>query len=195
MENERIQSVDMVYATALVEMAQSAGKLDLVAEEMSQLGELLAQDADLRRLLESRILSIEERAAAIDRIFNGQVSDLVYRFLQVVNRKNRLNELSGIVRAFHKLFAEHKGIVEVDAYVADKLDSAKLEAIAAAVGRVLGKQVVPHQHVDETLIGGLKLRIGDRLLDGSVATQLKLVQQKIQAAGREKARGGAAITE
>lgn len=186
MNDQRINTVSLIYAAALVEMADEAGELDAVAEETAQLGELLAANADLANLLTNRILSTDERAGVIDRLFQGKVTDLLYRFLQVVNRKHRMAELPGIVNAFGKLFAERRGVLEIDAYVAQELDEEKLNRIAARIGEALGKQVVPHQHVDPALIGGLKLRIGDRLLDGSVAAQLKLLQQRMTAAGREK---------
>lgn len=193
MPTEMINNVEMVYGQAMLEMAEESDRLDAVAEELAQLGELCANDIDLMHLLGSQVLGIDERAAAVDRIFNGRTSDLVYRFLLVVNRKDRLESLPGIIRAFASLYAVKKGIVEVDIHVADRLDSAKLESIASGIGQAIGQEVVPHQHVDEDLIGGLKLRIGDQLIDGSVVTQLKLLQQKMVTSGREKA--AAAISE
>lgn len=187
MPNERINTVDLVYARALLEMSRDSDQLDAIADELAQLGELLEANADLRRLIDSRVLSTEERAGALDRLFKGRVSDLLYRFVQVLSRKGRLAELPGVIRAFHKLYAESKGVIEADVYVAHLMDAAKLDQIAAAIGAALGKQVVPHQHEDASLIGGLKLKIGDRLIDGSVATQLRLLQQRMIKAGRDKA--------
>ena len=193
MPTEMINNVEMVYGQAMLEMAEQSDRLDEIAEELAQIGELCANEPDVMRLLSSQVLGADERAAALDRIFNGRASDLAYRFLLVVNRKGRLGSLPGIIRAFASLYAEKKGIVEVDIHVADRLDSAKLESIAKGVGEAIGHEVVPHQHVDEHLIGGLKLRIGDQLIDGSVVTQLKLLQQKMVASGRDKA--AAAIVE
>lgn len=188
MPTEKINNVEMVYGQALLEMAIESDRLDAVAEELAQLGELCANDPELMRLLGSQVLGVDERGEALDRIFNGRVSDLVYRFLRVVNTKDRLGFLPGIIRAFASLYSVKKGIVEVDIYVADRLDSAKLESIAAGISKAVGREVVPHQHVENHLIGGLKLRIGDQLIDGSVVTQLKLLQYKMVASGRERAK-------
>ena len=106
----------------------------------------------------------------------------------VVNQKDRLGSLPGIVRAFANLVDERQGVVEVDAYVANRLDEGQASAIADRLGASMGRKVALKQHVDEELIGGLKLRIGDKLLDGSVATQLRLMRDKFVQAGREKAR-------
>lgn len=187
--NQQINTAEMAYATALVDLAEQAGALDATAEEMADLGELLAASADVSRVLSSHTLTVEERAGSIDRAFKGRVSDLLYRFLQVVNRKGRLAELPGIIRAFAKLYAEKRGIAEVDIHVPAPMGGDKLRQLADRIGSAIGKQVVPHEHVDAHLLGGLKLRIGDKLIDGSVATQLRLMRDKLVAAGREKARG------
>ncbi|MEX0745508.1 MAG: ATP synthase F1 subunit delta [Phycisphaeraceae bacterium] len=180
-------AIDRAYARALFEMGEQAGSLDALADEVDQLAELIRDAPGLRRLLGGR-LPTAERAAMIDRMFQGRVSDLLYRFLHVVNRKGRLNMLESIVQAFSDLMIEHRGLVEVDAFVAQRLDDASAEAVAASVGKSLGKEVVLHQYVDAELIGGLKLRFGDRVIDGSVATQLRLLRQKMIDAGREQAR-------
>lgn len=186
--NDMVNTAELLYGGALVEMASEGSQLDSIAEEVASLGELLAGDADLSRLLGSRIIPVEQRAASLQRIFKGNVSDLLYRFLQVVNKKNRMPELSGIIRAFGKLYAQAQGVIEVDAFVAKEMSKSKLNDIAKRIGTAIGKKVVPHQRVEESLIGGLKLRVGDQLIDGSVITQLKLMRQRMIEAGRERAR-------
>lgn len=188
-------SVSRAYASALVELAEADGQLSEVADELEQLSELIAREPALKSLLSTRALSVSERAGAIERLFKGQVSELVYRFLQVVNQKDRINKLAGIIDAFGDVVAERKGIVEVDIHVASKLDDAQAQRVAQGIGQSLGKEVALHQYVDEKLIGGLKIRIGDKLIDASVATQLKLMQRKLVAAGREKARQLVAASE
>lgn len=187
-DDNQINTVDRLYGGALVEMADEAGALDSMAEEVAGLGELLAQSPELEKLLASQVLSAKDRAASIERIFKGKVSDLLFRFLLVVNKKNRLADLPGILRAFGKGFAEKRGVIEVDIHTADALPADKLAGIAQGIGKALNRQVVPSAHVEPHLIGGLKLRIGDQLIDGSVATQLRLMTNRIVAAGRGKAR-------
>ena len=189
--NDMVNTAELLYGGALLEIARDEGKLDAIGGEMASLGELLDANADLSRLLGSRIIPVEERAASVERIFKGKVSDLLYRFLQVVNKKNRMPDLPGIIRAFGKLYAEAQGVIEVDAIVASEMTKTKLNDMAKRIGDAIGKKVVPQQRVDESLIGGLKLRVGDQLIDGSVATQLKLMRQKMIETGREKARAAA----
>ncbi|MEX0746336.1 MAG: ATP synthase F1 subunit delta [Phycisphaeraceae bacterium] len=181
-------AVDRAYAQALFEMGETQSALDALAEEVDDLGTLIADQPDLRRLLAGRTLAAAERAAMIERLFKGNVSELLYRFLQVVNRKGRLSSLPGITQAFSDLLAEKRGIVEVDAFVADRLDEAQAREVAATIGQHLNKEIVLHQYVDPSLIGGIKLRLGDKIIDGSVATQLRLLRQKMIDAGRARAR-------
>lgn len=183
-----VGSVERVYAAALLDMAGQAGQLDETTDEMEQLGQLLDAQRDLLRLLSSRVLSAQARGGSIEAIFQGRVSDLVYRFLQVVNEKGRLDILPGIVRAYAQLLDEHRGIVEADVFVAQRLSDQDAHLVSEAVGRMVGKNVVLHQYVEPGLIGGLKVRVGDQLLDGSVATGLRLMRSRLVETGRAKAR-------
>ena len=89
-------SAERVYAEALIEMAQEAGKLAEVAQEIDDLKGLVSTVPDAMRLFSSRVLSTDERAKSLERVFKGKVSDLLYRFIQVVNHKDRLGDLPGL---------------------------------------------------------------------------------------------------
>jgi F-type H+-transporting ATPase subunit delta len=180
--------VGAVYAKALFELADESGRLAEVNDEIEQFEEVLAMNPELMVLLASRTLSKQERALAIDRIFKGRISDALLHFLHVVNQKNRLGSLRAIIRQFGKLIDERHKVVEVDAYVASRLDEAMADRVSHGIGQAIGSNVLLHQYVEPQLLGGLKIRVGDRLFDGSVATQLKLIRQKLTQAGREKAR-------
>jgi F-type H+-transporting ATPase subunit delta len=181
-------SLATTYAQALLDLALEAGAVDEVAQQVEQLRELVERDAGLRALLSSRLVSVGRRAESLERIFKGRVHDVLHRFLQVVNRKQRLAALSGMLAAFAALAEEHRGVREVDAYVAAPLSADQVSAVSSAVGRAIDRQVILNQHVDESLIGGLKLRVGDRLIDGSVSAQLRLLRRKLVAVGRDDAR-------
>jgi F-type H+-transporting ATPase subunit delta len=188
-------SIDRVYATALLELAEVSGRLEEVSDEVSQLSELLRAEKALKRLLGSRALAMEERAALLERLLKGRVSDTLYGFVQVVNQKDRLSALASILQAFDELFAERRGIIEVDVTSAHALSESEAGALGKALGESMKKQVVLHRYVDEQLIGGLVIRVGDQLFDGSVATQLKLMKRKFVEIGREKARQLTAVAE
>jgi F-type H+-transporting ATPase subunit delta len=186
--NNAVESVDKVYAQALFEIAEQAGQTDAIGQELSELGQLIQTQPDLARLIDSRVLRAESLASAIKAIFEGKVSDTLYRFLQVLNRKGRIASLPGVIVAYQRLVEDKHGVVEVEAFVASALDENQANQVATGVGKAIGRNVSLKQHIDPSLIGGLKLRVGDRLIDGSAATQLKILRQRIVQEGREKAR-------
>jgi F-type H+-transporting ATPase subunit delta len=188
-------TVENVYALALIELAEAQNALTDIADEAADLRQLLADQPQLVGLLSSPAISVTQRAAGITRIFQGKCSDLLHQFLQTVNRKGRLAQLPAILAAVARLVQERRGLVEADAYVAQPLSDADLARVSARLGAALGgKHVVLRQHHDGGLIGGMRLRVGDQLIDASVATQLKRLQRNIVAAGREQYRTHPPIT-
>ena len=141
-------------------------------------------------LVTNPAISTDERSKIVSRVFEGKVSDLLYRFLQVVTSKNRLGSLDTILGGYLLLVSEHRGLVDVDAYVATAMDADTAARVAEQIGQSLGKQVTLRQHIDESLIGGLKIKVGDKLIDASVASQLRSMKQKmIHGAGAKGPRG------
>lgn len=187
---QRTDSVSRVYAQALLELAQADGSVDDVGQDAGELLALLGREPDLSKLLSSRALNSSQRNALIEKLFKGNVHDVLYRFLQVVNRKDRLGSLERIFGTYGLLVAEAKGELDVDVYVAQALTDEAGRGVAESIGQAVGKRVHLNQHIDSELIGGLKVRVGDRLIDGSVATQLKIMKRKLVEAGRERARQG-----
>ena len=186
----RTDQVDRVYAQALLELAQAQGQADAMAEETGELLQLLGREPELDKLLSSRALNSAQRSELVEKLFKDKVSDVLYRFLQVVNRKGRLEALDGIFVAYRQLAAAARGEIDVDVFVAEGLNEQDSGNVAESIGQAVSKKVHLHQHVDPELIGGLKVRVGDRLIDGSVATQLKIMKRKLVEAGREQARQG-----
>ncbi len=192
---QKTDSVSRVYAQALLELAQPEGQADALAEEAGGLLELLAGEPDLGVLLSSRALNSSQRSGVVEQLFKGKVSDVLYRFLQVVNRKDRLGALAGILSAYRVLVSEARGELDVDVFVAESLSDEAGRGVAESIGGAMGKQVHLRQHVDPELIGGLKVRVGDRLIDGSVATQLRIMKRKLVDVGRERARQGGQLED
>jgi F-type H+-transporting ATPase subunit delta len=180
--------VEETYAQALLELSEEAGQLNEVAAEVADLAALVEADADMLRLLGSRVLAVHERAQAIERIFRGRVSDLLYRFLMVANARGRLDLFPAIARAFVLLVEKKLGIVEVEAYVPTDMGTDQSRRLETELGQVLGRHVILHAHVDPTLLGGIKVRVGDQLIDGSVAAHLRLAREHLMETGRERAR-------
>lgn len=178
----KTDAVGRVYAQSLLELARESGQVEAVGEEVAGLLPMLEPGGDLDQLMTNPAIGAEERSQIVKRVFAGRVSDLLYRFLQVVGGKGRLDHLGQIASGYLLAVAEDRGEVEVDAFVATAMDDATAGKVADQIGTSLGKKVSLRQHVDESLIGGLKIRIGDRLIDASVANQLRNMKNKMIAA-------------
>lgn len=188
MSEPRIESVDRLYAQSLYELAETHDAVDQIADQAKTVRHLLREEPQLRHIFESRILSAEQLAGSIERLFSGRAHDAFYRFLLVVNHKRRLPRLGRILTAFAHLYDEKRGIIHVDVYVAQELSDEATGRVRDRIGQALGKQIEVHQHVDDGLIGGIKVKVGDKLIDGSVAKQLQIIESRLQEAGREKAK-------
>lgn len=188
MSESRIESVDRLYAQSLYELAEQDSAVDTVAQQAEQVRGLLRDEPGLSALFSSRIIKSEQLAGSLERLFSGKLHDSFYRFVLVVNRKKRLSRLSNILRAFAELLDEKRGILDVEAYVAHELPEDRAAGVSQRIGEALGKKVRLHQTIDQELIGGIKLKVGDRLIDGSVAKQLQIIERRLIKTGREKAK-------
>ncbi len=181
-----------VYARSLFELATDAGgtdKLVEVANELEQICELAREDKKINLFLSSPIVDVKARGKALSAIFTNRITDLMLRFLLVLNNKGRLNRLESIETAFDQLVQEAFGRIEVDVITPVAIDAELMATIKEKISTVLGKEPVLHPYVDESLLGGIKLRIGDQLIDGSVQTRLRKLREEL------KNNGGAAVRE
>lgn len=183
-----------LYAASLFELAQAEGGQSRIGEVLSELEEILElarTDFAFGEFLSSRILPVDNRAASLERIFKGRISDLTLRFLLVLNEKERLNHLPAITAAFDEQVQNAFGRVEVDVYTAAPISQEELNLIRARLQSVLGKEPVLHPYTDPSLIGGIRLQIGDQLIDASVATSLRKLRDQLETHGLAEIRARA----
>ncbi len=175
-----------VYAKSLYELAEDAGgreKIVEVGQEIEQLCELARSDKAFGEFLASPIINKGERSRSLRHIFDGNITDLTLRFLLVLNGRGRLGHLAAIEEAYDQLMHEAFGRVEVDLYTAAPLDGQELESIKERIRKALGKDPVLYAYTQPSMIGGVKLRIGDQLIDGSVSNRLRRLRQTLKTSG------------
>jgi F-type H+-transporting ATPase subunit delta len=167
------------YAQALLELANDKSAAVSIQQDLAGLAQILRENPTFRLYLADPGISAVERHEALDRIFRGKITPLVLNFLGVVNNHNRLRILEQIIDAYDELIDEQLGKIEVDVYVAKRLPPEQLEAVRSRVSAALKKDAIVHQYVDESIIGGLTLRIGDKLIDASARYQLQALKEKL----------------
>ncbi len=179
-------AVSQNYARALMDLALTKGGKTAVEElqgELEDLLELARADKLFSEFLATRSIAAKKRADALERMLRGRVSDLLLNFLLLLNSKDRLPELPTIAVSYDHLVQEQFGRVEVDVYTAEPVGPDALRTIGERLGAVLNKQVVAHPYTDSSMIGGVKFRIGDQLVDASVATRLRRMRDKLANEG------------
>lgn len=183
-----------IYASSLFELAQQAGgqqAIEQIGGELDDIIELARADAGLSEFFSSRILSADNRQKSLKAIFGGRVHDLTLRFLLVLNQKGRLSHLAPIAGAFDQMVQAAFGRVEVDLYTASPAEAREVEAVKNRLRAVLGKEPVVHTYTDPSMIGGIRLQIGDQLIDASVSSNLRKIRERLTVDGAAAVRAKA----
>lgn len=185
--------VATVYANALFELARSAGGdagASEMGEEVASLCGIVRADARLRRFVESPVIGAEKRGKALERMLKGRVSDRLLTFLLVLNRKGRLGALLAVGDAYDTALQQAFGKAEVDVYTVDGAapSAESQQAMRERIRAATGKDPVFHFYADPHMVGGVKFRIGDQLVDGSVATRLRRMRSALIEKGGARVR-------
>jgi F-type H+-transporting ATPase subunit delta len=172
----------VTYARSLLELAQERNLAAPIGQELDEIKQVLDANPTFREFLKDPGIGAEERTGVLDRVLRSRVDPLLSNFLGVLNLHGRLGLLDEIALAYGDLLDELLGKIEVDVTVAQRLTPDELEQVRQRVGSALKKDAVVHQYVDESIIGGLVLRVGDKLIDASVRSQLETMRRQFLAA-------------
>ena len=165
------------YATALFELAREQNAIDTVKVNLDRFDALVVEIADLARLLRSPVLSADEQGRALSGVLDKVgIDGLAANFLKLVATNRRLFAALDMAKAYRALVAKHKGEVTAQVTVAEKLNDARLGEIKAALKSVTGKDVQVDVQVDPTIIGGLIVKVGSRMVDSSLRTKLNAIK-------------------
>ncbi len=172
------------YATALFELADEAKALDGVAGDLTGLKRLLAESDDLRRLVRSPVLGRVDQGRAIDAVLEkAGASDLTRRFIGVVAANRRLFALSVMIDAYLAELASRRGEVNADVTAAVRLSDAQTAALVDQLKQAVGTKVSVNVSVDPSLLGGLVVKVGSRMIDSSLRTKLNNLQLAMKGTG------------
>lgn len=161
------------YATALFDLARDQKALETVDASVAVLAEALAVNQDLQQLIVNPVISRHNGTKAIRGVAEGLGLDpLVAKFLGVLAQNRRLAALPAILKGFRALLAHHRGETSAEVTSAQALDPGQLTALTAKLRMYLGREVTVSTRLDPTILGGLVVRIGSKLIDSSLKTKL-----------------------
>ena len=172
------------YASALFELAESERALDDVAANLVQSRQLIAESPELERLVRSPALSREDQAKGMAAVLEkGGAHALTLKFVGSVTMNRRLFVIDDIIKEFLAELARRRGEVAADVTSAVELGQAQINAVTAALREAVGQKVAVNLAVDPSLIGGLIVRVGSRMVDSSIRTKLQRLQFAMKGVG------------
>ena len=172
------------YATALFDLADERRALDAVAGDLRELRAMVQGSGDLVRLLRSPVLSRDEQGKAIAAVAErAGLSTLTRDFLGVVAKNRRLFAVPAMIEAYLKKLAERRGEITAEVTVAHKLTEARQAALLEQLRRTVGARVVVDIRVDPSLLGGMIVKIGSRMVDASLNSRLQRLRLAMRATG------------
>lgn len=172
------------YAAALFDLADERRVLDEVASDLRELRAMLAGSADFARLVRSPILTRGEQGKAIAALAErAGFSPLVRDFLAVVARNRRLFAVPAMIEAYLAKLAERRGEVTAEVTAARPLSETQLARLSEQLGRSVGRRVSVDARVDPGLIGGMIVKVGSRMVDGSLKSKLQRLQLAMKDIG------------
>ncbi len=177
--DDKAMAIARVYARAMLELAPEDARGSL-CDELFALVSIVRNQAEFADFLASPMVDQEARRTVIDRALKGKISDLLLDSLQVMNRKSRLPLLPAVAQAYRQEYDHARGVVAVRVLSAVQLDEAQRRALVSKLEKLTGKTPAIEAIVDPSIVGGIIVQIGDKLLDGSVARQLEVAGRRLQ---------------
>lgn len=174
------QQLAAVYAQALLNAAESAAQTGALVEELDSLvTDVLDVYPQLEATLNSGVVSHDKKEPILDRVFGTQASTLLLNFLKVLSQRGRFDLIRPVCSAVHELYSQMRGRVEVEVRTAIPVDRELIGTLSNQLRGMLGSEPQFERVTDPAMIGGIVLRIGDTVYDGSVSTQLKRMRGQL----------------
>lgn len=175
-----VTKLGRVYAKALLDLAREKNVVEPIREDMRLVSATLNESRELANVMASPIVKADKKEAILKEIFSGKVNEITERFFQVVVNHGREGALRVIAQGFENMYLQLKGIERVKVTTAYALSEEEVKAVAEKAAAYTGKEVELNQHVDESIIGGMVLRVGDKRYNGSLSHQLKTLRRQFQ---------------
>src|SRR5687768_17274398 len=173
------------YAQALFDSAMNGGIVEDVERDLKTVDEVFETVPRLERALRTPTISSARKKDLLNTAFGGRVNDLTLRFIRLLVDRRRETVLPEVSIEFHRLSNQFRNILPVQVTSAIALTEGEQEALSQAIARRTGKQILLEAGVDPALMGGVVLRMGDTVVDGSVRTRLEQLRTQLMSGRAE----------
>ncbi len=194
--NEQEIALARIYARSAFKLADEQGAAQSLEDELEELVKQLDREPALERFLSSPLVEVSERQRMLDRLLQGHMSEILLDTLQVMNRKGRSGLVRALAEAYRQELEERTGRVTVSVRTAVALTENLRQQLMEATSRFSGREASLVETVDQSLIGGMVLLVGDQKVDSSVAKELRQLETRfLDRASRESQNDEAYIVE
>lgn len=169
------------YARAIFEVAAEEGQLREFGAQLAEVNKVITSQPDLQAFISNPQVQTEAKKEVIDKLFKEDLTGFVYNFIMLLIDKRRETLLKEIVAAYQKMANQAQNIVEAKVTVASALTKAQEARLIQKLQETTGKTVVVDTTVDKGILGGVIVRIGDKLIDGSVMRQMQALKAQLMA--------------
>ena len=176
-----MEEIARVYAEALFEVADEKGKLDEFHDQLGEVAEAIAENRDLQVFLFSPYFSSNEKRDGIGRAISGAEPELV-NFLELLAEKHRMPAIFRIRRRFDEMWAKEKRRLDVKLTSAVELPEQVVKQVGKKIEEQTGQTIELSNDVDENILGGIVLRVGNMVLDASVRNKLERLRKEVAKA-------------
>jgi F-type H+-transporting ATPase subunit delta len=173
------------YASALFSLAREANATDQVAASLDSFDRMIADSPDLERLVRSPVFSAEDQVKALGVVLDrAGITGITANFIKLVASKRRLFSIREMIRTYHLLYDSYRGVARAEVTSASPLTDANIAALKQSLKGVTGgKDVEVTAKVDPSIIGGLVVKLGSRMVDGSLKTKLNSIRTRMKEVG------------
>lgn len=185
----RNSSLARRYAQALFLSSQEKNLLNEVEAELKMVVESIAGSKDLSRILDGELVAPDKKKALMVKLFDGKISTQTMNFLKLVIDKRREKHLQGILVEYIALADTARRMLEVEVTSAAELSPQQQETVCKGLSAFTGKEVRLKTEIDSSLLGGIQVKIGDRVYDGSARQQLQSLRERLESIYIEEDRG------
>ncbi|WP_140937556.1 ATP synthase F1 subunit delta [Sphingobacterium lumbrici] len=171
------------YAKSLIDLAQEQGSLEVIKVDMEQIVALIKSSSELQAVLGNPIIKTDKKNSILEALFKDKVRPEILGFFNIMVRKGRSELVYATAQEFIREYNEVKGIVKAEVTSATALSEANLQSLKAKIAQEINAEVILTNKVDEALIGGFVVKVGDRQLDVSIAGKLNKLERHFSSQG------------
>lgn len=169
------------YAGAIFDIAGELGKEDDFFKELTELGQIFKENPDFMRILKSPVFSKEEKKRLLSEIFSGKISEYLMNFLKVLVDKNRIGIFQGIIDAYKGILNKKRNIEEVTAVTAIPMSEQMKSDLTNKLKNLTGKNIILDNRIDESILGGVLLKIKNEQMDGTIKSRLESIKNDLSS--------------